>query len=319
MEKKERNCECNCWCGCGSSTWLRTLILVICTLIWGACLWFCMNQKIGQMEKSLNQIHKLVIEMSYGSDENFEKIYNAVMTEKYIKSINEQVEQQVASLTEEAEATEDEADATTGEPVNPSAEEWNGTADEAYQLFGLSGTPGNAIINTKTRMYKAVGGAYPKESFDEAIAAVRDGSAKTDDMGNAWTLTETQLTKLLDGVFFKNDNKDAEIVIIEYSDLICPFCQRHYDSKTLESIVEEDANVALVFKNMPLDFHPTADLGAKWVECAGEVAGTDAYYNFLDKAFATAEADGKFTNESLESIAKELKIDASKFSSCLNA
>jgi hypothetical protein len=69
---------------------------------------------------------------------------------------------------------------------------------------------------------------------------------------------------------------------------------------------------------MPLSFHPTADLGAKGVECAGEIAGTDAYYNFLEKAFATAEADGQFTNDSLANIAKELKIDAKKFESCLN-
>ena len=316
MEKKEKSCDCKCNCGCCGSTWLRTLILVICTLIWGACLWFCMNSKLGKVEQALDQMHKLIIEMSYWSDENFNKVYDAVMTDEYIENINTQIEQQIASMWGEDEET---SGAASGEPVNPSDEEWNWNADEAYKLFGLSGTPGNAVINTKTRMYKAVGGAYPKASFEEAIAAVRDGSAKTDDMGNAGTLTETQLAKLLDGVFYKNNNNNAEIVIVEYSDLICPYCQRHYNNKTLESIIEEDANVALVFKNMPLDFHETADLGAKWVECAGEVAGTDAYYNFLDKAFATAEADGKFTNESLESIAKELKIDASKFSSCLNA
>ena len=168
-------------------------------------------------------------------------------------------------------------------------------------------------------MYKAVGWAYPQESFEEAIAQVKDGSATTDDMGNAGYLTETQLAKLLDGAYFKDDNKNADIIIVEYSDLICPYCQRHYDNRTLESIIENDSSVALVFKNMPLSFHPTADLWAKWVKCAGEVAGTNAYYNFLDKAFAVAEQDGEFTNESLNNIAKELKIDASKFDSCLNS
>ena len=317
MEKKEKYCESNCSCNCNSTTWVITLILVLCTIVWGAILWTCMNNKLDQTAEKIDQMHKLIIEMSYGSAENFNKVYETVMTEEYVNGINEQIESQLASMGNWSnEGTSEE---TAGEPVNPTAEEWNGTSDEAYKLFGLSGTPGNAIVNTKTRMYKAVGGAYPKESIDEAIAAVKAGTAETNDMGNAGYLTETQLAKLLEGAYYRNNNTDAEIIIVEYSDLICPFCQRHFDNKTLETMVDADDTVALVFKNMPLDFHPTADLGAKWVECAGEVAGTDAYYNFLEKAFATAEADGQFTNESLTKIANELKIDAKKFESCLNA
>jgi protein-disulfide isomerase len=205
-------------------------------------------------------MHKLIIEMSYGSAENFNKIYDAVMTDEYVEGINEQVETQLENMGAGSEST---SEGTAGELVNPTAEEWNGNSDEAYKLFGLSGTPGNAVINTKNRMYKAVGGAYPKESFEEAIAAVKAETAQTDDMGNAGYLTETQLAKLLDGVYYRNNKANADIVIVEYSDLICPYCQRHYDNKTLESIVDTEDSVALAFKNMPLDFHPTADLGAK--------------------------------------------------------
>lgn len=316
MEKKEKTCDCNWSCNCCSNgTWIATIILVIIGLIWGACLWTNLSNKVDQMGEKIDQMHKLIIEMSYGSTENFNKVYEKVMTDEYIESINSQINAQLESMGDWSEGS---SETTAGELVNPTDEEWNGTDDEAYKLFGLSWTPGNAIINTKNRMYKAIGGAYPKSSFDEAIAQLKEGSAQTDEIGNAGYLTETQLAKLLDWVYYKNDNKDAEIVIVEYSDLICPYCQRHFDNQTLESIVEEDSSVALVFKNMPLSFHPTADLGAKGVECAGEIAGTDAYYNFLTKAFATAEQDGEFTNESLANIAKELKIDAKKFDSCLN-
>lgn len=316
MEKKEKNCECNWSCKCCSNgIGIATIILVIIGLACGACLWTNLSNKVDQMGEKIDQMHKLIVEMSYWSAENFNKVYEKVMTDEYIESINSQIEAQLGSLGETSEGSTESA---TGELVNPTDEEWNGSDDEAYKLFGLSWTPGNAIINTKTRMYKAIGGAYPKASFDEAIAQLKEGSAQTDEIGNAGYLSETQLAKLLDGVYYKNDNKNAEIVIVEYSDLICPYCQRHFDNKTLETIVEEDSSVALVFKNMPLSFHPTADLGAKGVECAGEIAGTDAYYNFLEKAFATAEADGQFTNDSLANIAKELKIDAKKFESCLN-
>ena len=316
MEKKEKNCECNWSCKCCSNgIGIATIVLVIIGLACGACLWTNLSNKVDQMGEKIDQMHKLIVEMSYWSAENFNKVYEKVMTDEYIESINSQIEAQLGSLGETSEGSTESA---AGELVNPTDEEWNGSDDEAYKLFGLSWTPGNAIINTKTRMYKAIGGAYPKSSFDEAIAQLKEGSVQTDEIGNAGYLSETQLAKLLDGVYYKNDNKNAEIVIVEYSDLICPYCQRHFDNKTLETIVEEDSSVALVFKNMPLSFHPTADLGAKGVECAGEIAGTDAYYNFLEKAFATAEADGQFTNDSLANIAKELKIDAKKFESCLN-
>ena len=100
----------------------------------------------------------------------------------------------------------------------------------------------------------------------------------TDDMGNAGKLTNEQIATLLEGVHYKGD-QNAEIVIVEYSDLLCPFCQRHYNDKTLENIVAADASVALVFKNMPIaGLHPTAPIGAKGVECAGELGGSEQFY-----------------------------------------
>jgi hypothetical protein len=51
------------------------------------------------MYKKVDALHKLVVEMSYGSAENLNKLYDAVMTEEYIEQINQQVETQVESMT----------------------------------------------------------------------------------------------------------------------------------------------------------------------------------------------------------------------------
>ena len=315
MEKKEAK-SCNCCC-CNALTWVA-IILSACTLIWGAALWTCIYNKVSTL-------HKVVVEAQYGSAENFNKVFDAYMTDEYKKQINEDIDAQVEQIKasqKDAEETSNE-DTTNSDTnndaaklVNPDSTDWEDISDEAYTLFEISGTPGNAIINTETRMYKVIGGAYPQSAFEAAIPTVKDGTAQTDDMGNAGYLTEEQLTKLLDGVYYKDDNNNAKIIIVEYSDLLCPFCKRHYNDRTLENIVEADNSIALVFKNMPIpSLHPNAPLGAKGVDCAGELGGSKAYYEFLDAAFAESD----FTAENIAAIAKKLGLDADAFAACYNA
>jgi protein-disulfide isomerase len=56
--------------------------------------------------------------------------------------------------------------------------------------------------------------------------------------------------------------KDAKITIIEYSDLLCPFCKRHYNAQTIENLVKKYPNdVNMIFRQMPLpQLHPTAPI-----------------------------------------------------------
>ena len=57
-------------------------------------------------------------------------------------------------------------------------------------------------------------------------------------------------------------NKNARITIIEYSDLLCPFCKRQYDAQTIENLIAKYPNdVNMVFRQMPLpQLHPTAPI-----------------------------------------------------------
>ena len=63
MEKKEKTCDCNWSCNCCSNgTWIATIILVIIGLIWGACLWTNLSNKVDQMGEKIDQMHKLIIQ-----------------------------------------------------------------------------------------------------------------------------------------------------------------------------------------------------------------------------------------------------------------
>ena len=191
---------------------------------------------------------------------------------------------------------------------------WDENSTEALQNFGLQGTPGNAVIDVKTGKYKAIGGAYPQSAFEEVIAKLQAGETlSTDDMGQAGTLTKDVLQKILKGAHYYGDEK-AGIVVVEYSDILCPFCQRHFNARTIENIVDASkGKVALVFKNMPIaSLHPTAPLAAKGAECAGQIGGTKAYYDYLAQAFTYKV----FNGSNVADIAKKVGLDEAKFAAC---
>jgi protein-disulfide isomerase len=59
--------------------------------------------------------------------------------------------------------------------------------------------------------------------------------------------------------------KDAPITIVEYSDFQCPYCGRAY--QTIKEVEKEYGDkVRIVFKNLPLEFHPMAMPAARYFE-----------------------------------------------------
>ncbi len=60
-------------------------------------------------------------------------------------------------------------------------------------------------------------------------------------------------------------NMKAPITIIEYSDFQCPYCSRGY--ATINQVKEEYGDkVRVIYKHLPLDFHPLAEPAAKYYE-----------------------------------------------------
>ena len=112
-------------------------------------------------------------------------------------------------------------------------------------------------------------------------------------------------------------NKNARITIIEYSDLLCPFCKRHYNAQTIENLIKKYPNdVNMVFRQMPLpQLHPTAPIWAQGTVCVGKLAGADKFYSYIDKAFAASE----FTEASVTDIAVNLGVNKAKFTACLTS
>jgi len=114
-------------------------------------------------------------------------------------------------------------------------------------------------------------------------------------------------------------NPDAEVLIIEYSDTQCPFCQKFHE--TMVQVMEnygKTGSVAWVYRHFPLDqIHPYARKGGEALECAAELGGNTAFWKYEDELFNPAT--GGLTLEILPIVAGKVGLDVEKFNACLSS
>jgi protein-disulfide isomerase len=194
--------------------------------------------------------------------------------------------------------------------------------------IGANGTP-HFRINGKT-----LTGAQPYDKFkqliDEQLAAA-DALAKTGVPPSRLSLELTkknfQPTELdrpkpvtprpVDDTVWKvpvsDDDpvrgpSDALVTIIELSDFQCPFCSRVVP--TIDRLLEEyPADVRLVWKDLPMGFHPRAKPAALLARFAYTKQGNKGFWAAHDALFKTQNDLG---DDALARVAEQLGLDAQK-------
>ena len=123
---------------------------------------------------------------------------------------------------------------------------------------------------------------------------------------------------LKDGDHVRGD-RNARILLFEYSDLECPFCKRFHP--TAQQIVNEyKGQVAWVYRHFPLDqIHSKADKEAEAVECAKDQGGEDAFWKLTDKIFEVTPSNNGLDSTELPKIATQIGLNETKFKSCLDS
>lgn len=113
--------------------------------------------------------------------------------------------------------------------------------------------------------------------------------------------------------------RNARIALVEYSDIECPFCKRFHP--TAQQVMSEyKGKVMWVYRHYPLSFHANAQKEAEAVECANELGGSDAFWKYLDTVFERTTSNGTgFALDKLVPLAKELGLNETKFTSCLDS
>jgi len=115
---------------------------------------------------------------------------------------------------------------------------------------------------------------------------------------------------------------NAPVKIIEYSDFECPFCQQfhHTLSEVMETYVDT-SEVAWVFRQFPIEqLHSKAPAVAMASECAAELGGNDAFWQFTDRYFEVSLANNRTDIETvIPQLIQEIGIEQSAFQTCFDS
>ncbi len=190
---------------------------------------------------------------------------------------------------------------------------------------GVTGTPAFFINDW------FVSGAQPLTVFQDTIAAVQRGDTPTPTPPPPPTPTplpagadifspDPNRPGMTYGGFYTRGDANAPILMVEFSDLQCPYCSQHFTQ--VEPQIQRDwidpGQVRVVFVHFPLAIHPQAPKAGEAAECAG-VQGK--FWEMHDLLFTRqSEWSGQNTAAELfKGYAKELGLDSGAFDQCLDS
>ena len=123
-------------------------------------------------------------------------------------------------------------------------------------------------------------------------------------------------------------SKDADLFVIEYTDLECPGCKRFNKiEKSLIKKYKDDPRVAFIIRHFPLyksigktePKHPSAGVEARATECVAKLAGEKQFFKMVDKIFETTKSDGHYPVQNLSNLAVDLGVSENDFNKCIGS
>ena len=109
----------------------------------------------------------------------------------------------------------------------------------------------------------------------------------------------------------QNTTAQGTVIIEEFSDFECPYCARA--QPTLDALKQKYGDqIEIVYKHLPLSFHPNAQKAAEASECARDQGQFWPYHDIL---FANQDA---LTLSDLKQYAADLSLDTEQFNTCLD-
>ena len=110
-------------------------------------------------------------------------------------------------------------------------------------------------------------------------------------------------------------NLSAQVTLVEFSDLQCPFCASFHPS-VQQALDEYGDNMRWVYKHFPLDnIHPQARPAAEASECVWEQNGNEGFWEFVDAMF---ENQSRLSNVFYEEVAAEIGVNLLQFQTCVS-
>jgi protein-disulfide isomerase len=114
-------------------------------------------------------------------------------------------------------------------------------------------------------------------------------------------------------------NPDAQLTIIEFSDIECPYCKKFH--QTMNQVMDEygkTGKVRWVYRHFPLDaLHNKARKEAEATECAADLGGNEKFWAYINRLYEITPSNNGLDLAELPKIAEYVGLDKAKFESCL--
>ena len=169
----------------------------------------------------------------------------------------------------------------------------------------------------------SVAAALYFSSSAPAQTAANTGDAKPAVAQQPQATGSTDAVRPVDETDHIKGDPNAPIKIVEYSDFECPFCKRFH--VTMNEVMDkygESGEVAWVYRQFPLEqLHPVkAQAEAVASECAAELGGNDAFWQFADRFFELTPSNNRTEIETvIPQIVREIGLDETAFNACFTS
>jgi protein-disulfide isomerase len=146
-----------------------------------------------------------------------------------------------------------------------------------------------------------------------------DGKKSNAPVGNGQALQNTSVDPVTpDDHIIGNPN--AKVVIVEYSDLECPFCKSFHP--TMQQIMNEygkTGQVAWVYRQFPIaGLHPKAHKESEASECATKLGGNTKFWEYINKIFEITPSNNGLDPAKLPEVAQTIGLDMKAWNACLD-
>ncbi len=165
------------------------------------------------------------------------------------------------------------------------------------------------------------------DAMKQYISQLKGGTGTTTPSQNGTTgvstaqeMSTSDIATILSGAVIEG-NADADIIVVEYSDMECPFCIRqHNETKLKESLQSQYGDkVAFVLKNNRGVNHSGTEAKAIGALCAQKVGGKEAYVKFYTAILSASNTSGVvYPVADLAKLAGEVGVDVQAWQSCVD-
>lgn len=116
---------------------------------------------------------------------------------------------------------------------------------------------------------------------------------------------------------FSMGKADAPLVMVEYGDFQCPFCQQYHNTAfaQIKANYVDTGKLRYIHRDFPLDFHENARRAAAAARCAGE----QGQAKFWDMRHVLIVNASSLQQDKLAGYAATAKLDVPKFNACVAA